>query len=151
MNDREIENRGIEANLFNNIVTGSHYMPALQTFGTSLMYLGEGIAALKMTCKHEYANHMGSIHGAIVSGLLDNAMGYSIETLNKRCVTLEMNINYISPVMEGTEVFVEGQVIYAGKKTVVAESALFNNEGILAAKARGTFFVLPGTIEERIW
>jgi len=144
-------NSGIRERLYQNILAGARSMPALQTMGISITHLGKGTAVLKMTCQNEYANHMGSIHGAIISCLVDNAMGYSIETLNIRCVTLDMNLNYMAAVMKGTEVTVEGHVLHAGKKTVVAEASLFTNEGTLAAKARGTFYVLPGTIEERVW
>jgi len=151
MNEGKTENRGISEGLFQNILCGARCMPALQTMDINLSYLGSGTAGLRMICQHEYTNHMGSVHGAIISGLLDNAMGYAIETLNKRCVTLDMNLNYIGAVMEGTEVTVEGYVLHAGKKTVVAEATLYTGSGNIAAKARATFYVLPGTIEERQW
>jgi uncharacterized domain 1 len=146
-----IDNRGINEGLFQNILAGANSMPALKTMGISLTYLGQGTAGLKVICPHEYANHMGSVHGAVISGLLDNAMGYSIETLNKRCVTLEMNLNYIMPVLENTEITVEGFVIHTGNKTAVAEASLFTHEHKLAVKARATFYILPGTVEDRVW
>jgi len=151
MSKNETENRGIDEELFQNIMMAVKSMPALQTMGIKVTYLGQGTAGLTMNCPHEYANHMGSVHGAIIAGLLDNAMGYSIETLNKRCVTLEMNLNYLAAVMENTDITVTGQIIHAGSKTVVAEAFLYNQEGKLAAKAGATFYVTPGSIKERVW
>ncbi len=144
----EVENWGIDAVLYDKILEGvTRSIPALK--GMHLTYLDQGRAGLAMRCQPEHANHMGTIHGAIISGLLDNAMGYSIETLDKRCVTLDMTMNFIAPVMVGKEVKVEGCVLHAGNKTVVAEASLFTGEGRLAAKSTGTFYVLPGTIRER--
>lgn len=149
--NNQTENRGIDEKLYLNILAGAGHMQALQTMGIRLAYLGKGTAGLKMICSSEYANHMGSIHGGLISGLLDNAMGYAIETFNIRCVTLDMNLNYIAAVMKDTEITAEGQVLHAGKKTAVAESSLFNSAGDLVAKARGTFYIIPGTIADRVW
>lgn len=151
MNQREAINRGIDEDLFQNILAGAQNNPAFQTMGMWVSHLGQGTSGVKMQCRHEYANHMGSMHGAVIAGLLDNAMGLATETLNKRCVTLDMNLNYIEAVMEGTEVTVEGCVLHAGKKTVVIEATLYASSGNIAAKARATFYVTPGTITDRIW
>jgi uncharacterized protein (TIGR00369 family) len=135
------ENRGIDEQLFHAILTESKSMPALQTMGIAINYLGPGTAGLKMVCEHKFANHLGLIHGAVISALIDNAMGYSIESLGLRCVTLDMNLNYILPIYEGTDVRVEGYVLHAGKKTAVTEASVYTNTGKLAAKGRGTFYV----------
>jgi uncharacterized protein (TIGR00369 family) len=55
-----------------------------------------------MYCDPKFSNHMGSIHGAVIAGLIDNAMGLSMESSGRRGVTLEMSLNYIAPVMENT-------------------------------------------------
>lgn len=140
------ENRGIDERLFHKILSVAQSMPALQTMGISIAYLGPGTAGLKMFCEHKFANHMGSIHGAVIAGLIDNAMGYSMESLGRRGVTLEMSLNYIAPVMEGTEVTAEGHVLHAGNKTAVIEASIFTDTGNLAAKGKGTFYLHPGSI-----
>ncbi|MGE5396382.1 MAG: PaaI family thioesterase [Chitinophagales bacterium] len=140
------ENRGIDEQLFHNILAVSQSMPALQTMGIHITYLGPGMAGLKMTCEHNFANHMGSIHGAIICALIDNAMGYSVESLGLRCITLDLNLNYILPVKEGTEVTAAGHVLHAGKKTAVVEASVYTDTGDVAAIGRGTFYILPGSI-----
>ena len=140
------ENRGIDEQLFRNILSTAQNNTALHTMGISITYLGPGTAGLKMFCDHKFSNHMGSIHGAVIAGLIDNAMGLSMESSGRRGVTLEMSLNYIAPVMENTEVTAEGRVVYAGKKTAVIEASLFTEKGDLAAKGKGTFYLRPGTL-----
>ncbi len=137
----EVENRGIDEELFRSILTESKSMPAMQTMGINITYLGAGAAGLKMFCEHKFANHLGHIHGAVTAALLDNAMGYSVESLGLRCVTLEMNLNYIRPLLEGTEVNVAGYVFHAGKRIVITEASVHTNDGEVAAKGRATFYV----------
>ncbi|MGI5879927.1 MAG: PaaI family thioesterase [Syntrophomonadaceae bacterium] len=136
-----VENRGIAEELFHSILTESKSMPAMQTMGSHITYLGPGVAGLKMICEHKFANHLGRIHGAVTAALLDNAMGYSVESLGLRCVTLEMNLNYIRPLLEGAEVNVEGYVLHAGKRTVITEAPVHTNNGEVAAKGRATFYI----------
>ncbi len=139
--DTLAENKGIDEQLFNNIITISKSMPALQTMGISITFLGPGQAGLIMFCGHEFANHMGSIHGSIIAALIDNAMGYAVESLGLKCITLDMNLNYILPVFEGTKATAEGHVLHAGKKTAVVEASVYTDEGKIAAKGRSTFYI----------
>lgn len=135
------ENRGIDERLFHTILTESESMPALQSMGIAITYLSPGKAGLKMLCDPKFANHLGLMHGSVIAGLIDNAMGYSVESLGLRCVTLDININFILPLYAGREVRVEGYVLHAGKKTAVTEAAVYTDTGNLAAKGRATFYV----------
>lgn len=40
----------------------------------------------------------------------------------------------------------EGRVVYAGKKTAVIEASLFTENGELATKGKGTFYLRPDTV-----
>ena len=73
--------------------------------------------------------------------MIDTAMGIACFTCDKGVVTLEMNISFISPVCEG-RVYAEGEVIHNGKRTMVCEGRVFDEEGTLCLKATGTFFVV---------
>jgi uncharacterized protein (TIGR00369 family) len=142
----ETQNLGIDEQLFRDILSTAEHNTALHTMGIRITYLGPGTAGLKMYCDPKFSNHMGSIHGAVIAGLIDNAMGLSMESSGRRGVTLEMSLNYIAPVMENTVVTAEGRVVYAGKKTAVIEASLFTENGELAAKGKGTFYLRPDMV-----
>ena len=145
MNNAEVENKGINEELFNTLVTRFEEVPFLNTMCINLLYLGQGIAGIKMTTRHEYTTVMGRLHGGIIAALADSAMGWSVLSLGRISVTVDMTLNYFAPVFETTELTAKGYVIHAGKNTVVAEAELFANNEKLVAKSRGTFFVHPQT------
>jgi acyl-CoA thioesterase len=134
-------NNGIDAELFRKILDRLHNMPACQTMGISIEYLGQGTAGLKMTVSKELVNSQGALHGGLIAALADTAMGYSIFTLNCIIVTLDLNINYLAPALMGTELTAEAYVLHAGKNTIVSEATLHNSNNTLVAKSRGTFFI----------
>ena len=140
MNNTEVENKGIDEKLFNMLVTGFD-KPFENTMGITLLYLGQGIVGMKMTTSHEYTTVMGRLHGGIIAALADTAMGWSVLSLGRISVTVDMTLNYFAPVFETTELTAKGYVIHAGKNTVIAEAELFANNEKLVAKSRGTFFV----------
>lgn len=144
----EIENRGIEDDFFEFLCKKWESAPIHKTLNLSLSYLGQGAAGLRMRVGLEYTTVQGRLHGGISAALADTAMGWAIITLGRTCVTVDMYMNYFSPSFGENELIAEGTVIYAGKRTVVAEAALFNHKGELVAKSRGTFSLKKGTFQE---
>jgi uncharacterized protein (TIGR00369 family) len=139
----EVENRGVDQRIFESMLYMLDSAPALRTLSIKAVYIGHGEIGLKMNVGNEYDNSRGILHGGIVAALADTAMGYSIQSLGFRCVTIELNLNYCLPAAIQTEIFAKGYVIHRGRSTVVAEAALYNSSGKLICKSRGTFFPLP--------
>ncbi len=136
------ENKGIDENLFSAICTKFGEIPAHNTYGMSLTYVGHGLVGMQMIVGQEYTTVRERLHGGIVATLLDTVMGQSVVSLGKvGTVTLEMNLNYLSAVFLGTRLTAEGNAIHIGRSTVVSEASAYDNNGKLVAKSRGTFFV----------
>lgn len=136
------ENRGIDEKLFHTLCSRFEEIPIHTTLGISLTYLGPGVAAMRMIVEPEYTTIKGRLHGGIIASLLDDVMGWSYNTLGKfGNVTVDMTLNYFSPVFQGTELRAEGNVIHAGRSIAVTEGSLYDNTGKLIAKSRGTFFI----------
>ena len=72
---------------------------------------------------------------------VDTAMGIACFTCDKGVVTLGMNMSFIRPVCEG-RIRAVGEVIHAGKHTMVCEGRVFDENGTLCLKSDGTFFVV---------
>jgi len=144
----EIENKGIDDDFFNFLVRQWDSAPIHQTLDINLIYLGQGAAGLKMSAGREFTTVKGRLHGGIIATLADTAMGWAIITLGRTCVTVDMYMNYFAPCFEENDLIAEGTVIHSGKRTVVAEAALFNAKGEVVAKSRGTFSLKKGNIQE---
>jgi len=136
----QVENRGIEDDLFNTLVSLFQTVPSFKSFGFSFVYLDHGRVGMEMAAGPEYANHIGTAHGGITGALLDTVIGVSAWSMNFNVVTLEMNLNYIAPLKIGETVKAEGWVIHAGRTSVIAEGEIRSQAGKLIAKGRITYY-----------
>ncbi len=139
MNNTEVENRGIDKSIFDVICSIQEHSPMFRTLGFKFVYLGEGVAGMKMCPAPEYSSLAGRVNGGIIAALADNVMGMAGMTLGQVARTVEMSLNYFAPIFEENELLAEACVINAGKTLIVSEASLFNNEGKLVAKSKGTF------------
>ena len=81
------------------------------------------------------------VHGGVIAALADTAgaiAAYTVSPPGVELVTIELKINYLLPIVEGS-VEAEGKVLRAGRNFVVVECDVRNNEAELAAKALMTF------------
>jgi acyl-CoA thioesterase len=136
-----VENRGIDEGLFKAIIANTQKGRAMEFFGINVKYLAEGRAVGVLTVKEEHSNSQGISHGGMTAALVDTVMGIAIFTLNRRVVTLEMNLNYLAPVRAGDTLTAEARVVHRGSNTAVSEAEVYNDRKELVAKSRGTFFI----------
>ncbi len=134
------ENRGVDEQVFKAIVNAMQNIPVLDTTNINIKHLEPGSAWLEMMVTQDFENSRGMLHGGLIATLADTAMGLSMLTLDFRGVTLELNINYLAPVQIGAKLTAQGHVLHAGSNTLVAEASIQNEEKMLVAKSRGTFF-----------
>ncbi|NPV89979.1 MAG: PaaI family thioesterase [Firmicutes bacterium] len=137
-----IENRGIDEELFEAIIAKTQSGRALEFFGIDLKYLAEGAVVAGMTIKEEHSNTQGISHGGLAAALVDTVMGLAVFTLNRRVVTLEMNLNYVAPARVGATLTAEARVVHRGSNTAVSEAEVHDDRGELVVKSRGTFFII---------
>ena len=97
--------------------------------------------AMKIDAK-THSNVYHAAHGGALMSLADTAMGAACLSVNKKVVTLEMNINCIKSVPEEQVIYAHGKVLHNGMHTVIAECEITGKNGDLYAKARGSFYVL---------
>ncbi|MFC2017838.1 PaaI family thioesterase [Chloroflexota bacterium] len=84
----------------------------------------------------------GSVHGGAIATLVDVGMGGALRTLltdYELMRTVQLQVNYLAAPLSGVCVC-ESKVIRKGRKIATVESEI-RNEGILAAKATGTYYI----------
>ena len=118
--------------------------PALVLLGIEQISLREnGESEILVELKKEHTNTHGIVHGGIYATLMDTAMGVAcFAGHGVSCVTLGMNTSFIANCQPGSTAVTVGRVLHAGRRTMVAESEVFDANGKLMAKSQGTFFVL---------
>jgi len=100
--------------------------------------LSKGYAKIKMTVRPEFLNFENMLHGGVVSSLLDQAFGCSLNTLNQIYVAVQLNINFMSSAPVGETLIAEGKVLHAGRSLGIAEMTVTDSKGKLIARASGT-------------
>lgn len=112
--------------------------------GVKIESLEKGKAILSCENKKELSQSLGYMHGGMVAAILDTAGGFAAFTLipsNCYVVTSELKINYMRPVISKKVIGV-GEVISQGKRLIVVEATLKDEEDNMLAKMMATMFVM---------
>lgn len=140
MQTYEVENKGLDQSIFHYVSTRYTAAVCHQTMGFILTYLGKGIAGMKMYPAPMFSTKGGRVHGGIIATLADTVMSAAAATTNGNIYrTVDISLNYFAPVFEVVELRADGYVVHPGNTIAVVEASLYNNEGKLIAKSRGTF------------
>ncbi|MEM8581275.1 MAG: PaaI family thioesterase [Pseudomonadota bacterium] len=83
-------------------------------------------------------NPQGSLHGGAMASAMDISMGHLVNKVAGPGATIEMKIQYMRPVMDGT-VTCEGSFTKRGRSLSFMESKLYTDDGKLAAHATATW------------
>jgi uncharacterized protein (TIGR00369 family) len=92
-----------------------------------------------------HTNARGFIHGGLIASLADNAMGYSCAQATAwttSFVTVSLAVDYVGSAQIGQWLAVECDVIRTGSTLCFAQS-LIKADGVVIARANGTFRVVP--------
>jgi uncharacterized protein (TIGR00369 family) len=90
-------------------------------------------------------NHVGVLHGGIVTALLDVASYLALAPLlgeDEHAVTHEMSVQLLRPVPAGAQVLLRGQVLRRGRQVAFLRSDA-EVDGVTVAAAQVTKSVVP--------
>lgn len=91
-------------------------------------------------------NPNGVLHGGVLMGLLDTAMGHAVATMvvpdGRFNAAAQMNVHFIAPIREGT-IRACAQVRKIGKRLAVVEAEATDQDGRLVGVATATHSLLP--------
>ena len=112
-----------------------------------LEVLEEGEVKYVLEIKDKHLATPIAAHGGVVAGLIDGTLGVAALTISGKSgnvvSTVELQINFLKPVVLGDRLVSVGKVISAGKRLLYAEASVTNQKGVLVAKASGTFNSYP--------
>jgi|SRR5690625_771549 len=113
--------------------------PFFSHIGFEIIHFQEANVLLRLPITQQLLNANGTLHGGVHATMLDLILGMAIRTTTRtRCVTINLNINYLAPAVSGN-IFASGKIIKQGYRTVAAEGELFDEQENLLAKGIGTY------------
>ncbi len=122
--------------------------PIMALLGSRLVSVEEGRAVFALVPDESHYNPIGSVHGGVVSTMLDSAAGCAVQTTLPAGVgytSLDLSVKFVRGVrVETGEVLATGTVRHRGRRTALAEATLTDTEGRLLATATSSCVVLDG-------
>lgn len=116
--------------------------PFSKLLGMRVESVEEDFARVALPFRGELTQPRGTMHGGALASLADSAMAIALLASvghEKSIVTIEMKINYLEPVAEGTAV-AECRITHRGKRTAFGDIDIRVGDR-LVARATGTFML----------
>ncbi|WP_157404587.1 PaaI family thioesterase [Shouchella shacheensis] len=113
--------------------------PFWNFMGFEIESFEEGAVCLKVEVREELKNVIGTLHGGVYAAMMDTAMGITARSVeNTPLATINMNVNYLRPVSEGT-IYAKGRVINRSRSLFTVQAEVMDDKDQLAAHAVGSF------------
>ena len=116
--------------------------PFNRLLGIQVSDQADGSVELSLAPTDQHHNELGSVHGGLVTSLLDGAMGRSVGlTLapGDSCATVELSVQFMAPA-EG-KLTARGRPTRVGGRIAFCEAELRDADSNLIARAHGTWAI----------
>ena len=116
--------------------------PVANLVGYKIFDVDNGYAAFELNPAEYHYNPFATVHGGILSTLLDTTMTASVLStlpIGFSCTTIEIKVSFIKPVTADTGILkCEARPIHVGKKLATVDGRIKDNNGILHAHGVST-------------
>ncbi len=113
--------------------------------GTEVSSSEEGRAVVNLQAEERHLNPNGTVHGGVVSTLVDVSMAEALRTMTQEGqspVTIEIKVNYLEPGKPGM-LTSTAQVRKGGKRVTIVEAEVLQEEsGEVVALATGSYTLI---------
>jgi uncharacterized protein (TIGR00369 family) len=120
--------------------------PILGTLDLKIKSVEKGKAVFSFVPQEFHYNPIGSVHGGVITAILDSAMGCSLHSTlpeGKGYTTLELKVNFLKGVTQQSgELTAIGKIIHSGTRTALVEAQLINQEGKVFAHGISTCLII---------
>jgi uncharacterized protein (TIGR00369 family) len=120
--------------------------PIMHMIGADGLAAEEGSVTVRLSPQEFHYNPLGTVHGGVISTLLDTAAACSVHTTLPAGVgytSLDLNVKFLRPVtLDSGKLTCRGEVLQRGRRTALAEARLTDAKGKLLAHATSTCLIL---------
>ncbi|MBV8353982.1 MAG: PaaI family thioesterase [Candidatus Eremiobacteraeota bacterium] len=115
----------------------------------TLEHVERGKVTFGMVPRDELYNLIGSVHGGIITTLMDTALGTAVQSLlpaGQVATTMDLHTRFHRPVTtEVGQVFAQAEVVHRGRRTATSEAKLVDAHGTVYATGTSTLMILTDT------
>jgi uncharacterized protein (TIGR00369 family) len=109
--------------------------------GTELSSAEEGRAAVSLKAEERHLNPSGTVHGGVISTLIDVSMAEALNTMteeDEQPFTIQITVNYMTPGKPGT-LTSTAEMRKGGERITTVEAEVVQEEDEVIALATGTY------------
>ena len=121
--------------------------PIAETIGMDGFGGEPGAIYVELLPEHRHYNPLGTVHGGVISTLLDTAAGCSVHSTlapGESYTSLDLTVKFLRPVTaDSGRLRCEGSVVSRGRRTALAQAQLFDASRRLVAHATSTCMIFP--------
>jgi len=120
--------------------------PVATLLGMEIAHVDRGRAVFALEPGEHLYNPIGSVHGGMLTTLLDSALGCAVHSTLEAGVaytTVDLSVTFLRPVTRETgRLICEADVIHTGRKIATARAQIVDGDGRLYATATTTCIIL---------
>ena len=119
--------------------------PIAETLGMENFSGERGAVSVELVPQHRHYNPLGSMHGGVISTLLDTAAACSVHSTlaaGELYTSLDLTVKFLRPVtVDSGRLRAEGSVLQRGRRTALAQAHLYDADRRLLAHATSTCMI----------
>lgn len=120
--------------------------PLVKTLDFRVNSIEKGKVVFSFLPQEFHYNPLGSVHGGVLSALLDSAMGctlHSVLEAGSRYTTLELKTNFLKAITIKTGLLkATGKILHIGSRTALLEAEITDDAGKIYAHGTSTCMIL---------
>lgn len=99
---------------------------------------------IKLSWRPEYGNSLGIMHGGVIATLIDTTAACALLTRGRRAgPTINLRVDYLKAIREGTDVIAEGKVRRSGRTLAFVDVEVRDDAQALYALGRANYVAEP--------
>ena len=120
--------------------------PIMETLGVTDLRPEQGRVVVEMPAAEFHYNPLGTVHGGVISTLLDTAAACAVHTTlaaGEVYTSVDLTVKFLRPVTVDSGLLTcEGTVIQRGRRTALGQAQLTDGAGRLVAHATSTCLIM---------
>jgi uncharacterized protein (TIGR00369 family) len=105
-----------------------------------------GKVTFAMVPREDLYNMIGSVHGGIITTLMDTALGSAVQSVlpaGRVATTMDLHTRFHRPVTVGVgKVYARAHVVHAGRRTATSQVQIVDADGRVYATGTSTLMIL---------
>ena len=120
--------------------------PIFETMDFGRSKVSKGKVSFSFEPKEFHYNPIGTVHGGVISTILDSAMGCTVHSVLEKgfvFTTLELKVNFLKAITHKSgRLIATGKLIHVGRSTALVEASLTDEFGKVFAHGVSTCMII---------